>query len=96
MSRGTLGSFNGVVTPNANMVEVFRQKEIWEHPNTHLKFGNMTIRKIGIITDPNTIVYMNDAKIVIPSGTFELAYGMLAITKLVFEAPVNAVIHYIY
>jgi hypothetical protein len=97
MSRGTLGSFDGAVTPGINMVsDVFRANEIKAHPNSHLKFGVMTLRKIGITTEPNTVVHINGSKIPIPSGVFELAMEMIGITKLVFEAPVSAMIYYIY
>ena len=96
MSRGTLGSFDGVVTPNTNMLDVFKQNEIASNPNSILKLGAMRIQKIGIVTDANTTVYINDVKIPIPSGIFELAFGMIEITKLVFDIPVNAQIYYVY
>jgi hypothetical protein len=96
VSKGTLGSFDGAVTPNVNMVEIFRQSELAQNPNSHLKFSAMSIKKIGISTEPDAIVRINDALIPIPSGLFELGFGMLQITKLVFDSQVDAQIHYIY
>ena len=49
MSKGTLGSFNGTTTANANMVDVFRKNEIELHQNSVLEFAErMIIKKIGI------------------------------------------------
>lgn len=98
MSKGMLGSFNGTVTPNVNMVEVFKQNEIEKHENSILKFADfMTLRKVGIQCEGGTIVQINDCDIPIPSsGVFELGFDQIEVTKLVFPSAVEANIYYMY
>lgn len=48
MSQAHLGSFNGTVTPGINMLEVFKQNELVDNPNSILNYGNMVLKKFGI------------------------------------------------
>ena len=48
MANGVLGSFNGTVTANVNMLDVFKSRELEEHPNSTLQFSKLTLKKIGI------------------------------------------------
>jgi hypothetical protein len=98
MSRGTLGSFNGVATPDVNMVEeVFRPNEIAANPNSTLKFSKMSIKKLGVAVGEDTVVLINGARIPIAAGgVFELAYGMVEIYSIVFDSAVSVEIYYMY
>lgn len=97
MSKGTLGSFNGTTTANANMLEIFKQNEIALHPNSVLAFADrMIIKKIGIQCDAGTEVSINGCDIPIVSGVFELGYGQIDITSLVFKQAVAVNIYYMY
>ena len=97
MSKGTLGSFNGTVTPNVNMVDIFKQEEMKRHENSTLAFSScMILKKIGIQCDVGTIVSINGCDIPIVSGIFELGYGQVDVTSLVFKSAVDANIYYMY
>lgn len=96
MAQGTLGSFNGVVTPNVNMLQIFRQNELRFNPNSSLQFSKMIVRKIGIQTDAGTVVEINNREIPIVSGMFELGFGQVDIYSLVFKNAVEANIYYLY
>lgn len=97
MSKGILGSFNGVVTPNVNMVEIFRKNEISKHENSHLALSPfMTLKKIGIQCEPGTQILINGCNIPIVSGVFEIGYDQIDITSLVFDTPVETNIYYMY
>ena len=96
MSKGTLGSFNGVVTPNVNMLPIFKQKELRVNSNSTLQFSDMVIKKIGIQVDAGTTVKINDNEIPIVSGVFELGFGQIDIYSLVFKNAVPVNIYYMY
>ena len=96
MANGVLGSFNGTVTANVNMLDVFKSRELEEHPNSTLQFSKLTLKKIGIQCDPGTEVKIIGCKIPIVSGVFELGYGQVKITRLVFKSAVPANIYYMY
>ena len=98
MSKGILGSFNGLTTAGANMVEIFKQNEIAKHENSTLKFSDfMTLRKVGIQCAPGTMVEINDCEIPIPgSGVLELGFGQVDVTKLIFPNEVEVNIYYMY
>lgn len=97
MSKGTLGSFNGTTTPNANMLDIFKRLEIEKHENSFLKFSEfMTVRKLGISCEPGTHVSINGCDIPIISGAFELGYGQIDVTSLIFTEAVPVNIYYMY
>lgn len=96
MSMGTLGSFNGTTTGNTNMLDIFKQNEMEQHQNSYLQFSDMVIKKIGIQCASGTEVEINGCKIPIVSGVFELGYGQIDITSLVFESAVPVNIYYMY
>ena len=45
MSQAHLGCFCGTVTPNVNMLDIFKQNERADNPNSILNFGQMSLRK---------------------------------------------------
>lgn len=96
MAQGTLGSFDGVVTPNVDMLTIFKEKELAIHPNSTLAFSPMIIKKIGIQTDAGTVVKINGSDIPIVSGVFELGFGQVDIYSLVFTSSVKASVYYMY
>ena len=97
MSKGTLGSFNGTTTPNVNMLDIFRANELEKHENSTLAFSSkMIVKKIGIQCDSGTVVVINDSEIPIVSGTFELGYGQVDVSSLVFKQAVPVNIYYMY
>ena len=86
MSKGTLGSFNGTTTANVNMLDIFKQNEMAAHENSTLAFtDHMVIKKIGIQCEAGTEVIINGCEIPIVSGVFELGFGQVDITSLVFK-----------
>ena len=96
MSKGTLGSFNGTTTANANMVEVFKQNEITSHQRSYLQFSEMVIKKLGIQCEAGTEVEINGCTIPVVSGVFELGYGQIDVTSLVFDSAIPVNIYYMY
>ena len=56
----------------------------------------MIIKKIGIQCDPGTVVSINGCDIPIVSGVFELGYGQIDVTSLVFKQAVSVNIYYMY
>ena len=97
MSKGTLGSYNGITRPNVNMLDIFKQEEISKHENCVLKFSDfMVIKKLGIQCDAGTQVEINGCEIPIVSGVFELGYGQIDVTSLVFKSAVSVNIYYMY
>ncbi|MCM1221476.1 MAG: hypothetical protein NC548_44055 [Lachnospiraceae bacterium] len=95
-TNGVLGSFNGTVTADVNMLDIFKENELKQHPNSTLQFSRLTIKKIGIQCDPGTEVEINGSKIPIISGVFELGFNQVNITSLVFKSAVPANIYYMY
>lgn len=97
MSKGTLGSFNGTTTANVNMLDIFKQNEMVAHENSTLAFtDHMVIKKIGIQCEAGTEVIINGCEIPIVSGVFELGFGQVDITSLVFKNAVAVNIYYMY
>ena len=90
MSKGTLGSFNGTTTANVNMLDIFKQNEMAAHEN------HMVIKKIGIQCEAGTEVIINGCEIPIVSGVFELGFGQVDITSLVFKEEKSVNIYYMY
>lgn len=97
MSKGRLGCFSGAVTAGENMVEVFRKKEMDLNENTSLSFMPfMTLKKLGIQCNPGTVVEINGCPITIFTGVFELGFGQIDVTSIVFQNAGNANIYYMY
>lgn len=97
MSKGTLGSFNGTTTANVNMLDIFKQNEMAAHENSTLAFtDHMVIKKIGIQCEAGTEVIINGCEIPIVSGVFELGFGQVDITSLVFKEEKSVNIYYMY
>lgn len=96
MAVGTLGSFNGTVTPNVNMLDTFKANELVINPNSTLKYGNMVIKKIGISAPEATTIEINGREIFLPTGLFELGYGQVDIYSLEFRSAVPVQIYYLY
>lgn len=97
MSKGTLGSFNGTTTANVNMLDIFKQNEMAAHENSTLAFtDHMVIKKIGIQCEAGTEVIINGCEIPIASGVFELGFGQVDITSLVFKEEKSVNIYYMY
>lgn len=97
MSKGTLGSFNGVVTKDVNMIDIFKQEELKKHKNSILAFSpKMIIKKLGIQCPAGTEVSINGSDIPIVSGIFELGFGQIDVSSLVFKDSVSVNIYYMY
>lgn len=97
MSKGTLGSFNGTTTANVNMLDIFRHEEMDKHENSTLAFTpHMTVKKIGIQCPAGTEVVINGCDIPIVSGVFELGFGQIDVTSLIFKEAVAVNIYYMY
>lgn len=96
MSQAHLGSFNGTVTPNVNMLDVFRQNEINDNPNSVLNFGKLVLKKFGISAPAGTVVKINGKDIPLFTGVFELGMDQIDISSLVFTEAVNVNIYYMF
>lgn len=96
MSQAYLGSFNGTVTPNVNMLKVFKENEIAANPNSILNCCDMTLVKFGISAPAGTKVKINGREIPLFTGIFELGMNQLDITSLEFEEAVDVNIYYMY
>ena len=59
MSQAHLGCFSGTVTPNVNMLDIFKQNERADNPNSILNFGQMSLRKLSMICPEGTKVKIN-------------------------------------
>ena len=97
MSKGTLGSFNGTTTANVNMLDIFKKEEMAKHENSTLAFSScMIIKKIGIQCPAGTEVSINGCDIPIVSGVFELGFGQIDVSSLIFKEAVPVNIYYMY
>lgn len=96
MSQAHLGSFNGTVTPNINMLDVFKKNEITANTNSILNFGDMVLKKFGISCPAGTIIFINGKEIPVFTGVFELGMNQIDITSLVFSEAVDVNIYYMF
>jgi len=96
MSQAHLGSFNGTVTPNVNMLDIFKQKEIKDNPNSILNFGDLVLKKFGISAPAGTVIKINGKEIPLFTGVFELGMNQIDITSLEFLETVNVNIYYMF
>lgn len=96
MSQAHLGSFSGTVTPGINMLDVFKQNERKDNPNSILNFGKMSLKMFSISCPAGTKVKINDKEITLFTGIFELGMGQIDITSLEFSEAVEASIYYLF
>ena len=96
MSQAYLGSFNGTVTPNVNMLDIFKKNELEANPNSVLKYGKLVLKKFGIFAPVGTVVEINGKAIPLFTGFFELGMNQIDISSLVFTEAVNVNIYYMY
>lgn len=96
MSQAHLGSFNGTVTPNINMLDVFKKNEIEDNPNSILNFGDMVLKKFGISCPAGTTIFINGKEIPLFTGIFELGMNQIDITSLVFPEAVSVNVYYMF
>lgn len=96
MSQAHLGSFNGTVTPNINMLDIFKKNEIEDNPNSILNFGDMVLKKFGISCPAGTTIFINGKEIPLFTGVFELGMNQIDITSLVFPEAVSVNIYYMF
>lgn len=96
MSQAHLGSFNGTVTAGRNMLEVFKQNELQDNPNSILKYGDLVLKKFGISCPAGTVVEINGKKIPLFTGVFELGMNQIDIVSLVFREAVDVNIYYMF
>ena len=96
MSQAYLGSFNGTVTPNVNMLDIFKEKEIEDNPNSILNFGKLVLKKFGISAPAGTVVKINGKEIPLFTGLFELGLNQIDISSLEFSEAVDVNIYYMY
>lgn len=96
MSQAHLRSFNGTVTPNVNMLDIFKQREIKDNPNSILNFGDLVLKKFGISAPAGTVIKINGKEIPLFTGVFELGMNQIDITSLEFLETVNVNIYYMF
>lgn len=96
MSLAHLGSFSGTVIPETNMLEVFKQNERMENPNSILNFGKMSLKMLSMSCPAGTKVKINDKEITLFTGVFELGMGQIDVTSLVFSEAINLNAYYMF
>ena len=96
MAMVTIGSFFGEAQKDVDLIPIFRENELSKNPNPFLKTAKLVIKKIAISAPKGTKFKINDAEFLMPSSTFELAYGVVDIQKLSFSENTEATIVYAY
>ena len=96
MSQAHLGSFSGTVTPGVNMLDVFKQNERMDNPNSILNFGKMSLKMLSMSCPANTKVKINGKEITLFTGIFELGMGQIDITSLEFSEAANVSAYYMF
>lgn len=96
MAMVTIGGFFGEVQKDVDLIPIFRENELSKNPNSFLKTAKLVIKKIAISAPKGTKFKINDAEFLMPSSTFELAYGVVDIQKLSFSENTEATIVYAY
>ena len=96
MPQAYLGSFNGTVTPDVNMLDIFKKKELEDNPDSILKFAKLIVKKIAISAPAGTAVKINGKEIPMPTGFFELGLNQVDIASLVFSEAADVNIYYMY
>lgn len=96
MSQAHLGSFSGTVTPNVNMLDIFKQNERADNPNSILNFGQMSLRKFSVSCPAGTKVKINGKEIPLFTGVFELGMDQINVTSLEFSEAVDVSIYYMF
>ena len=96
MAMVTIGGFFGETQKDVDLIPIFRENELSKNPNSFLKTAKLVIKKIAISAPKGTKFKINDAEFLMPSSTFELAYGVVDIQKLSFSENTEATIVYAY
>ena len=96
MSQTTFGSFSGAVTPGVNMLDIFRENERKENPNSVLNFGRMSLRMISMNCPAGTVVKINGKEVPLFTGVFELGKDWVEITSLEFPEKVDVNLYYLF
>lgn len=96
MAMVTIGSFFGEAQKDVDLIPIFRENELSKNPNSFLKTAKLVIKKIAISAPKGTKFKINDAEFLMPSSTFEIAYGVVDIQKLSFSENTEATIVYAY
>lgn len=96
MSQAHLGSFSGTVTPGVNMLDVFKQNERADNPNSILNFGKMSLKMLSMSCPANTKVKINGKEITLFTGIFELGMGQIDITSLEFSEAASVSAYYMF
>lgn len=86
--NGRVGQLDGSFSAGQDIIPLIRKQDnIVDYKG---------LMKLGIQTDPDTIVYINNKKIRIGrTGIYELDYSVL-IKTLMFESDTTALIDYVY
>lgn len=92
----SIASWSGTVTPNTNMVEVFRQQELELNPDSYLKHTNMIIRKIAFKAEAGITVKINGREVEMFSDVFETGFNHAYITSLEFEEETDIQAYYLF
>lgn len=96
MSQAHLGSFSGSVTPGVNMLDIFKQNERAENPNSILNFGKMSLKMLSMSCPAGTKVKINGKEITLFTGVFELGMGQIDITSLEFSEAADVSAYYMF
>ena len=96
MGLGTEGSFAGTAFANVDLIPILRYESLQKNPTTFLRYSPLILKKIAIAAPSGTRFQINESSFLMPGESFELAYGLVDISKLVFNQDVDVTIAYIY
>lgn len=96
MPKCTIGSFSGTAKSGVNLIPIFRENELKKHTDSFLKTSALIVKKIAIVAPAGTTFHLNGADFLMPSNDFEISYGMVDITELIFSQDTIVTITYVY
>lgn len=78
------------------MLDIFKQNERAENPNSILNFGKMSLKMLSMSCPAGTKVKINGKEVTLFTGIFELGMGQIDITSLEFSEAVNVSAYYMF
>ena len=96
MPKCTIGSFSGTAKSRVNLIPIFRENELKKHTDSFLKTSALIVKKIAIVAPAGTTFQINGADFLMPSNDFEIGYGMVDRTELIFSQDTIVTITYVY
>lgn len=95
--KNVLGSYVGLVEGGVNLLPMLESKEKARTDRPKSLENGFSILQLGIVAPEGTEVAINGQTIRIPkAGVFQLSYGLIELESLVFSAPADVNLVYVY